>query len=225
MITTYTELQAAILDWLNRNDAETTAQVPTFIQLTEGRLKRVIKTKHQSRQTLNLVAGTGSVNLTPFVTRVTSLYVTVPDNLGGIIHPTSPEQLFTARTVAVRASASGASGRPVQFTVIDTEILVSPLADQDYTLEAVVEGPFLALSGTQPSNYILDDYPDVYLYGALVESAPYLKEDERLATWQQRYDRALAELELAQLQNDWPNTPIATQPAAYGQRVRNFDYI
>jgi len=34
-------------------------------------------------------------------------------------------------------------------------------------------------------------YPDVYLYGALLHSAPYLKEDQRAQTWAALYTTAV----------------------------------
>ena len=33
------------------------------------------------------------------------------------------------------------------------------------------------------SNWLLACAPDAYLYGALLESAPYIKDDERIAVW------------------------------------------
>ena len=59
-----------------------------------------------------------------------------------------------------------------------------------------------ALSGSNADNWRLTEAPDVYLYGALIHSAPYLAEDERVAMWAQMYSAAVARLneasELAQ---------------------------
>ena len=43
-------------------------------------------------------------------------------------------------------------------------------------------------------NWLLLDSPDVYLYGALLHSAPYLAEDERVAIWAQMYSASVARL-------------------------------
>ncbi len=40
-----------------------------------------------------------------------------------------------------------------------------------------------ALSDANTSNWLLACAPDAYLYGALLESAPYIKDDERIAVW------------------------------------------
>lgn len=47
-----------------------------------------------------------------------------------------------------------------------------------------------SLFATDP-NWLITAHPDVYLYGALVESAPYLKDDARIATWAGRLELAL----------------------------------
>jgi len=47
------------------------------------------------------------------------------------------------------------------------------------------------LSDSTTTNWLLEYYPDAYLYGSLVHSAPYLKEDARLQTWAALYQSAV----------------------------------
>ena len=44
------------------------------------------------------------------------------------------------------------------------------------------------------TNWLTEYAPDVLLYAVLLESAPFLKKDERIATWQGMYDRAAGAL-------------------------------
>ena len=48
-----------------------------------------------------------------------------------------------------------------------------------------------ALSDSNASNDILTNYPELYLYGALAESAPFIMQDERINTWGNLYKEAL----------------------------------
>jgi hypothetical protein len=41
------------------------------------------------------------------------------------------------------------------------------------------------------SNWILRDHPDAYLYGALLQAAPFLRDDERIAVWGGLFERAI----------------------------------
>ena len=51
-----------------------------------------------------------------------------------------------------------------------------------------------ALSADNSTNWILRDYPDAYLYGAPVQSAPYLKDDGRMAGWAALFTAALDDI-------------------------------
>ena len=47
------------------------------------------------------------------------------------------------------------------------------------------------LSDSNTTNTILTNYPELYLYGALAESAPFIMQDERINTWGTLYKEAL----------------------------------
>ena len=51
-----------------------------------------------------------------------------------------------------------------------------------------------ALSDADPTNWVLSDYPNLYLYGSLLHSAPFLKDDMRLGMWQGKFDQLLAQI-------------------------------
>lgn len=75
------------------------------------------------------------------------------------------------------------------------EVLIQ-LAEQRFQRDPRVRDPannavLVSLMTTDP-NWLLTAHPDVYLYGTLVESAPYLKDDARVAVWEQRYQDAVA---------------------------------
>jgi hypothetical protein len=48
-----------------------------------------------------------------------------------------------------------------------------------------------ALADDNTSTWLLLDAPDVLLYGALGQSAPYLKDDARLTVWAALYQSAV----------------------------------
>lgn len=47
------------------------------------------------------------------------------------------------------------------------------------------------LSATVTTNWILEDYPDLYLYGSLLQATAYIGDDARLGLWKTAYDAAL----------------------------------
>lgn len=80
-------------------------------------------------------------------------------------------------------------------------------SDYDYNHWLIVPPPALAhpveilyyelpplLDDSTQTNWLTEFAPQLLLYGALLEATPFLKNDERIATWQQYYDRAAATL-------------------------------
>jgi hypothetical protein len=47
---------------------------------------------------------------------------------------------------------------------------------------------FEPLTVWKPTNWLLLNAPDLYLYGALTDSAPFIREDERIAVWKSLYE-------------------------------------
>ena len=203
-ITTYTELRAGIADWLNRSDLSDSIQA--FIQLTESKFKRVLRTKHQTVVQYVTVADAGTVTIGATIENY-EMFITEPVAKAGEIEPVSVGSIYRER-----ARRSNVAGRPLFGAIIDTQLRLAPIPDDVYTIEIVGETIFVPLGPSQATNYILDDYPDVYLYGALMEAAPYLKHDERIPVWQTKFESALFELEQAQIRNEYPNTPVAKVP-------------
>jgi hypothetical protein len=99
-------------------------------------------------------------------------------------------------------------GKPVKYTIIGTQIQVIPTPDTSYTGELTYYGKIPALSDSNTSNWLLAYAPDLYLYGALLEATPYLKDDERLATWSTLYANSLGDIEVADQRASVASTPI-----------------
>ena len=64
-------------------------------------------------------------------------------------------------------------------------------------LKITVAGYLPALSNSNPTNALLRDAPDLYLFGALAESAPYLQHDERVPVWEARLSAGVKALRVS----------------------------
>ena len=54
-----------------------------------------------------------------------------------------------------------------------------------------------ALSDENPSNWVLETYPDLYIYGAMLQVAPFLQDDARIPVWSQAYGEAVSAANVA----------------------------
>jgi len=82
-----------------------------------------------------------------------------------------------------------AAGARQGYTLAGGELLFAQAVSGTATLIYARQVPPLAENG---ENWLLDAFPDVYLYGALSQAAPYLADNDRAATWAQLFEKALA---------------------------------
>lgn len=186
-LTTYTELKASIADWLNRTDL--TAAVPDFISLAEAQMERTLRTRQM------IVRATASIN---------TEYSAVPDNFletKSIKLNTNPVTALTFESIdaldSLKSTTYISPGKPQYFGIVGGQIRVLPEPDATYTAELIYYAKLSKLSSSVASNFLLAQAPDVYLYGSLMQAAPYLKDDARIPVWAAIYTRGLEELQIA----------------------------
>ncbi|PGH59457.1 hypothetical protein CRT60_00295 [Azospirillum palustre] len=199
-LNTVSELDATAADYLNRSDL--TPIIPTFRALAEVRLNRELRTRFQETQvTLSTVAGTATVPL--------------PDDYleaRGLVRLTASPADLSYRTPASLSTLYGAnSGMPAAYTVIGSNIKFGPVPDAVYSVELTYLAKVPPLSDANPTNWVLTNSPDLYIYATLLESAPYLKEDARLTVWGQLYDAALGRVQQQDERARWPSSPLSIQ--------------
>jgi len=180
-ITTYAELQSAITDFLNRDDLD--AKAPTFISLAESNLSRDIRHWRQEKRSTAEIDTQYSAIPADFLEAV-RFYITSGD--------TRPLELISQAEMLDRKFRNlNTSGQPAYYAITAGEIEVYPVPDGTYTAELYYMANLPALSDSNTSNWLLQYYPDAYLYGSLIHSAPYLKDDARLQVWAALYQSAI----------------------------------
>jgi hypothetical protein len=187
--TDYNGLKSAIAEFLNRDDL--TAQIPGFIQLAEARIRRTVRRKTVRNDAFSISTEATAVPADCQELRSLSPLTGSPSRDRGLKNAT-PSMLAD-----MRAATAGVGGNPVMFAVIDGNIVVAPPPNQAYTYRAVYFQKLVPLSGSNTTNVVLTEAPDIYLYGALCESAPYLEHDERIPVWDGRFSSAVDELNAA----------------------------
>lgn len=186
MITSYATLKTTISDFLNRDDL--TSVTPTFIQLAESQIARDVRHwRMETRATATIDAGDDYIQIPPDWIETIRLNLTEGD--------TFPLDLISrAALMDKRSGAQNVSGRPRFYTHADGQFRVYPTADAEYEVELLYFADIPNLSDVTTSNWLLSKAPDVYLYGSLLHSAPYLVEDARVNVWAQLYGAAVSRL-------------------------------
>jgi hypothetical protein len=184
-LTTYSDLQAEIAGWLRRSDL--TAEIPSFIALAEAQMNRRLRVRPMTAR----LAETWAAEYVDLPTDFLSERL-VKLTSGG----TTVLRCLTPEEIDVKAR-SATSGRPRFYALYGDELRLHPAPDTAYAAELVYLQALPALSDGNPSNWLLASHPDAYLYGALTQSAPYLRADDRLQTWTSLFGAAMTDIETA----------------------------
>jgi len=186
-LSTYAELRTSIGDWLNRSDLSAT--IPDFISLAEAQIERTLRTRQM------IVRANASFDqqygaLPADFLEAKSLKLTNTN-------PPTPLSFLTIDALDQQSSTYTASGKPKFFGVVGNQLRIQPTPDGTYTTELTYFAKLTKLSNSVTTNWLLASSPDIYLYGALLQAAPYLQDDARIQTWATLYERALNDLRTA----------------------------
>ena len=181
-LSNYGELKTSIADFLNRDDL--TAVIPTFVALAEAQIARDLRHwRQESRVT----------------TTLNERFENLPtDWLEGIhMYLSDGAQIEYASIAEIgrqKVLTNDTAGKPRLFTLNSGQIEFFPSPDASYDLTMVYFARIPEMSADTDYNWLMQNYPDVYLYGSLLQSAPYLAEDARIAVWAQLYGAAVKNL-------------------------------
>lgn len=180
-ISTYTDLQTSVANWLHRSDLN--ALIPDFIALAEAKLSGDLQARSMEvRTTLTTTAGNAYVTLPTDMLEMHRL--TVKSDPVYVLSYRSPDELQQDYPYST-------TGKPAVFAILGGEMQLAPIPDSAYTLELVYKQKIPALSNSNTSNWLLAQWPNAYLYGALCAAQPYIANDQRLPTFQALYQEAV----------------------------------
>jgi len=180
-LATYADLQTAVAEWIHRTDL--TARIPDFIALAESTInsKLIVRTAEaEAALTLTL-----NVSTAPLPSDYVSPIVLWLDDGSGRC------ELGNRLPQTLPRPENQASTRPELWAVEGANVRFDCPVDQLYTVTLRYVQKF-ALSDSATTNWLLTNHPNVYLYGALCESAPYTVSDNRLPTWKALFEEAIA---------------------------------
>ncbi len=192
-IANYTELVTELEAYLNR--ADFTPRIPTFIQLTEARLNRLLDDPEMEVRTT--ATGTGQ-------------YTTLPADFKRMVGVSTGndyklEQIGAGQLTSLDQTNTGT---PRFYAIADGSISFAPInSAANITMLYIRRIP--ALTAAAPTNWLLDLAPDLYLYGALVQASIFGWDDGRVPGFKALFDEAVDELRTDGANRRWGSAPIS----------------
>jgi len=180
-LSNYTELKASIASYLHRTDL--TATIPDFIALAESRINGIVHMRAMELEAaLSLPIGERRIALPAAYSSPLAVWLTTDQ----------PRAKLTP-LVAEQMPVSNVAGAPNYWCIDGGYLAFERAADRAHSVSFRYVSKFKLTDGA-PTNALLTNFPNVYLYAALLESAPFLGHDERFAVWQSLLGQAIKEV-------------------------------
>jgi hypothetical protein len=206
-ITTFTELKSAVADWLNRTDL--TAVIPSFIALAESQFNRDERLRNQK----SIVRATATFN---------AEYEALPGDYLEMLNLTNQTTVPFQKVQFLSLNQWDDYKRdfvtlqvPKYYTIVGNQLQLLPVPGSDIVAEMVYYAKITALSDASPANWLLTNHPEVYLYGTLIQASPYLKDDDRIATWNAMLEKSLDNIHQADDRALYAGSVIKTRARAF----------
>lgn len=186
-LNTYDGLVASVAAWLMRDDLA--AVIPDFISLAETDMN------HRLRLRTQLVTATVDAAGGDLPADAVHVQSVTLDGYGRLDFASGAENA---------AFSEGYRGGPARWFGIDgNRLVVSPTpASGQLTLRYYARIP--SLGPDNQTNAVLQASPALYLYGSLLQAAPYLLDDQRTQTWGTLYQEAANLLQSADDSAEFP---------------------
>jgi len=189
VVMTYTSLAADIQSYLERTDTATVNKIPTFIMLAEQIIASQLKALG------NLTVSTSAMPIAnPVIAKPARWRKTVSFNL---TNGSDRQPILLRKYEYLRSywPDQTETDQPLYYADYDYQHwFIAPTPDQAYAFEVLYYERVQPLDATNQTNWFTEYAPQALLYGSLLQAMPFLKNDPRIAMWQQQYNDIMAAL-------------------------------
>lgn len=199
MIQTFDDLKAAVGRWLHRTDVAAAAE--DFIALYEARANRNLRVRQMEASYSQSV--TAQRNALP----VGWLEMIGKPTVGGKPQDFITRDQFKLLDGTIPVFESGYFSIFGSNIALNVDVSAGVVLAYDYYLKIPT------LSVTNQTNWLITDGPDIYLYGSLLEAAPYLNNDPRIDTWRGLLTVAMDDLQTASDRAKWSGGTLEVRNA------------
>ena len=188
-VLTYDSLTQLALQYLERSDPAVVEFIPTAITLAEFEIAQNIKTLGQMEVVnANMEIGNPVIQKPARWRKTVSMTVTTP---------TGKQPIFLRKLEYLNNYWPDVSAEDTPLFYADYDYdhwFIAPTPDAAYLFEALCYTRLAPLDSANQTNWLTQNAPNAMLFGTLKQTAPFLKDDARLALWSGLFDAAMAAL-------------------------------
>ncbi len=183
-VQTYDNLVLDVQQYMERDDADFVAMIPTLIGLAESAIAAELKTLLQL-----VVVETTLTATDPVLVKPTRWRKTISMKING-----APVTMRSQDYIA-QYNAESDPGQPKYYAEYDyNNWNFAPAPDDDYPVEIIYYSLVQPLDSTNQTNLFTQIAPQAMLFGTLLQAQGYLKALDKLPVWKSYYNDCLAAL-------------------------------
>lgn len=189
----YANLKTELADWANKGNI--TTQIDTFIDLAEADINRFLRTQDMEAVATSTVSSNPiDLSASPFTRfqKMKALMI-VSASVDRPLNYISPD-LYNSQYSAT------SSGIPEFYTIVGSNLYLDPAPSTSYSYTATYYSGINPLSGSNTTNWVLINHPDLYLYGALKHARIYLRKQD-IEGYEAAFNQALALVKREDIRN------------------------
>ena len=177
-IATYNQLIENAADFMNVSSED--ANIPIFVRLAESQFERVLRVREMQKRVKYRIGETDALLPTDFL-QLESLRLS---DEGKRLDSVSIDNL---------EDRGDRTATPQMFSIWGEELVFWPMPDTAVPASMRYVARIPALSPSNPVNPVLTNYPDIYLYGTLMNAEGYLKDDAMASTYGAMFQQAVSD--------------------------------
>lgn len=198
---TYAEFKSLVQAYLHQEGNPKIAdQVDNFIALGEAPINRVARTQQMLGTVLVSELATGDPVTYPVPSDFLEVY--------GIWEDDDPVEYVQVDKLRKLGQETQTANCPPYYSVFGGYLIFTKAVTDSMTLTYYAKPTALASISGEINTSLFPKHMDLYLYSAMAEAAPLLRDEQRGAYWQTKRDTVFAEMKL----EDWSSHLPKAQP-------------
>lgn len=180
-ITTFDELKQALLDFSHRDDVD--LLLPQFISMAEQEMYA------NADEVLRVRSG----EIRSTSTTATGQYLALPEDfqsMRALLLTAADAKCPVTQKAPTQMQRQTGTGQPTAFA-ITSQLEFDRVPDTEYPIEIQYYATAAPLSVTVTTNTVLDNFPNVYLFGALWALFEYAMDEQQAQKYYARFIRAI----------------------------------
>lgn len=186
-LATYSDILTAITNFTHRSDLSTIA--PDLITLAESRINKELRVKDMETSVASTIAA-GVISVPSGYLAMKNAYISSVSPIQGLDRKDS-------NWIYSEYPNRNPEDIPKFIAREESSFIFGPYPNANYVVTLVYWARLPALSSA--TNPIFTAYPGLWLFGALAEAAPYIKDDKRIGMWEGKFNQIL---KMVQDEND-----------------------